>query len=189
MRHFPKEKIFRKFQVFFQKNVSRFLSLRYTADFRRSRLVSYYSVPGSRYRIRANTPNYIFYFNFDALPEDKYTFKCAIANLEIDRSYGFIEEDLLTQEVCYPQKSSLFTLIDQFISSGMFTSPNGRFVLNLEHLKEEGIFVYDNALSRKVSWTTGWNYTGLLLGKVSLYVIRVSNQLFLFYTNIEQKRI
>ena len=40
VRHFPKEKNFRKFQVFFQKNVLRFLSLRYSADFRRSRLVS-----------------------------------------------------------------------------------------------------------------------------------------------------
>ena len=40
MRHFLKEKIFRKFQVFFQKKVLRFLSLRYSADFRRSRLVS-----------------------------------------------------------------------------------------------------------------------------------------------------
>ena len=39
MRHFPKKKNFRKFQVFFQKNVLRFLSLRYSADFRRSRLV------------------------------------------------------------------------------------------------------------------------------------------------------
>ena len=39
MRLFLKEKIFQKFQVFFQKTVLRFLSLRYGADFRRSRLV------------------------------------------------------------------------------------------------------------------------------------------------------
>ena len=39
VRHFSKEKCFRKFQVLFQKNVLRFLSLRYSADFRRSRLV------------------------------------------------------------------------------------------------------------------------------------------------------
>ena len=38
MRHFLKEKI-QKFQVFFQKKVLRFLSLIYSADFRRSRLV------------------------------------------------------------------------------------------------------------------------------------------------------
>ena len=42
VRHFPKEKNFRKFQVFRKKNVLRFLSLRYSADFRRSRLVLYY---------------------------------------------------------------------------------------------------------------------------------------------------
>ena len=40
MRHFPNEFFFRKFQVFFQKNVLRFLSLRYSADLRRSRLVN-----------------------------------------------------------------------------------------------------------------------------------------------------
>ena len=39
VRHFLKEFFFRKFQVFFQKNVLRFLSLRYSADLRRSRLV------------------------------------------------------------------------------------------------------------------------------------------------------
>ena len=39
VRHFPKEFFFRKFQVFFQKNVLRFLNLRFSADFRRSRLV------------------------------------------------------------------------------------------------------------------------------------------------------
>ena len=39
MRHFPKEKIFKNFKFFFKKNVLRFLSLRYSADFRRSRLV------------------------------------------------------------------------------------------------------------------------------------------------------
>ena len=38
MRHFPKEKN-QKFQVFFEKNAVGFLSLRYSADFRRSRLV------------------------------------------------------------------------------------------------------------------------------------------------------
>ena len=43
VRHFPKEKNFRKFQVFFPKNVLRFLSLRYSADFRRSRLVCFFS--------------------------------------------------------------------------------------------------------------------------------------------------
>ena len=42
VRHFPKEIFFRKFQVFFQKNVLRFLSLRYSADLRRSRLVQLY---------------------------------------------------------------------------------------------------------------------------------------------------
>ena len=36
---FSERKNFRKFQVFFQKNVLRFLSLRYSADLRRSRLV------------------------------------------------------------------------------------------------------------------------------------------------------
>ena len=40
MRHFLKEKNFQKFQVFF-KNVLRFLSLIYSADFRRSRLVKF----------------------------------------------------------------------------------------------------------------------------------------------------
>ena len=41
VRHFPKDKFFQKFQVFFpKKNVWRFLSLRYSADFRRSRLVT-----------------------------------------------------------------------------------------------------------------------------------------------------
>ena len=34
-----RKNFFQKFQVFFQKNVLRFLSLRYSADFRRSRLV------------------------------------------------------------------------------------------------------------------------------------------------------
>ena len=34
-----RKNFFRKFQVFRKKNVSRFLSLRYSADFRRSRLV------------------------------------------------------------------------------------------------------------------------------------------------------
>ena len=38
MRHFLKEKNL-KFPVFFSKNVLRFLSLRYSADFRRSHLV------------------------------------------------------------------------------------------------------------------------------------------------------
>ena len=46
VRHFPKEKFFRKFQVFFQKNVLRFLSLRYSADFRRSRLVILSTIAG-----------------------------------------------------------------------------------------------------------------------------------------------
>ena len=36
---FRKKIFFRKFQVFFQKNVLRFLSRRYSADLRRSRLV------------------------------------------------------------------------------------------------------------------------------------------------------
>ena len=36
---FRKKIFFRKLQVFFQKNVLRFLSLRYSADLRRSRLV------------------------------------------------------------------------------------------------------------------------------------------------------
>ena len=40
MRLFLKEIFFQKLQVFLQKNVLRFLSLRYGADFRRSRLVS-----------------------------------------------------------------------------------------------------------------------------------------------------
>ena len=40
MRHFLNEKI-QKFQVFFQKSPLRFLSLRYSADYRRSRLVNY----------------------------------------------------------------------------------------------------------------------------------------------------
>ena len=60
----------------------------------------------------------------------------------------------------------------------MFTSPNGRFVLNLENLEEEGIFVYDNALSRKVSWITGWNYTSLAMGSnlgTHIYATRVSD--------------
>ena len=40
-----RKKNFRKFQVFFsKKNVSRFLSLRYSADFRRSRLVDVFNV-------------------------------------------------------------------------------------------------------------------------------------------------
>ena len=39
MRHFPQKKVCQKFQVFRKKNVLRFLSLRYSADFRRSRLV------------------------------------------------------------------------------------------------------------------------------------------------------
>ena len=39
VRHFPLKKFFLKFQVFFEKNVLRFLSLRFSADFRRSRLV------------------------------------------------------------------------------------------------------------------------------------------------------
>ena len=39
VRHFPKEKTFSKISSFFQKNVLRFFSLRYSADFRRSRLV------------------------------------------------------------------------------------------------------------------------------------------------------
>ena len=38
-RHFPKEKFFSKISSFFQKNVLRFLRLRYNADLRRSRLV------------------------------------------------------------------------------------------------------------------------------------------------------
>ena len=40
MRLLLKEKIFQKFQFVSKKNVLRFLSLRYGADFRRSRLVS-----------------------------------------------------------------------------------------------------------------------------------------------------
>ena len=47
VRHFPKEKFFSKISVFFQKNVLRFLSLRYSADFRRSRLVTTNSCPTS----------------------------------------------------------------------------------------------------------------------------------------------
>ena len=44
MRLFLKEKyFFQKFQFFSKKNVLRFLSLRYGADFRRSRLVSFWS--------------------------------------------------------------------------------------------------------------------------------------------------
>ena len=40
MRHFPKEKDLKKIQIFSsKKNVLRFLSLRYSADCRRSRLV------------------------------------------------------------------------------------------------------------------------------------------------------
>ena len=40
MRHFLKEKKNQEFQVFFsKKSILRFLSLRYSADFRRSRLV------------------------------------------------------------------------------------------------------------------------------------------------------
>ena len=39
MQLFLEENFFQKVQVFFQKNVLRFLSLRYGADFRRSRLV------------------------------------------------------------------------------------------------------------------------------------------------------
>ena len=39
VRHFPKEKTFFENFVFFQKNVLRFLSFRYSADLRRSRLV------------------------------------------------------------------------------------------------------------------------------------------------------
>ena len=42
MRYFSKEKN-QKFQVFFQKNVLGFLSVRYGADFRRFRLVSLYT--------------------------------------------------------------------------------------------------------------------------------------------------
>ena len=44
MRLLLKEKIFQKFQFFSKKSVLRFLSLRYGADFRRSRLVIVYSV-------------------------------------------------------------------------------------------------------------------------------------------------
>ena len=40
MRHFLKEK---KFHVFFQENVLRFLSVRYSADFRRYRFVQPFS--------------------------------------------------------------------------------------------------------------------------------------------------
>ena len=39
---FPKENFFSKISSFFQKNVLRFLSLRYSADLRRSRLVLYF---------------------------------------------------------------------------------------------------------------------------------------------------
>ena len=39
MRHFPKEKNIQKFQDFFQEKCLRCFSLRYSADFRRSRLV------------------------------------------------------------------------------------------------------------------------------------------------------
>ena len=42
VRHFPKDFFFQKFQVFFHKNVLRFLSLRYSADLRRSRLVYFW---------------------------------------------------------------------------------------------------------------------------------------------------
>ena len=44
MRHFPEERNFQKFPVFFEENVLRFLSLRYSADFRRSRLVFFFSL-------------------------------------------------------------------------------------------------------------------------------------------------
>ena len=142
--------------------------------------VTHFSDPGSEYRIRAKVPNYIFSFDFDPLSEGKYEFKCAISNLEIDRDYGFSEDDLLKREICYPHKTTILSYhYDPFICNGMFISPNGRFVLNLDHLEEEGIFVYDNALSRKVSWTTGWNYTGLALVGLYLHATRVSeHQLF-----------
>ena len=39
IRLFLKKKLFQKLQVFFPKNVLRFLSLRYGADFRRSRVL------------------------------------------------------------------------------------------------------------------------------------------------------
>ena len=39
-----RKNFFRKFQAFFQKNVLRFLSLRYSADLRRSRLVRSYII-------------------------------------------------------------------------------------------------------------------------------------------------
>ena len=39
VRHFPKEFFFENFKFFSKKNVLRFLSLRYSADLRRSRLV------------------------------------------------------------------------------------------------------------------------------------------------------
>ena len=44
MRHFFERKKFKNYKFFFQKNVLRFLSLRYSADFRRSRLVSFHAV-------------------------------------------------------------------------------------------------------------------------------------------------
>ena len=39
VRHFLKEKNNKKFQVFFKKSLLRILSVKYSADFRRSRLV------------------------------------------------------------------------------------------------------------------------------------------------------
>ena len=55
MRHFPKGKNFQNVHVFFQKNVFRFLSARYSADFRRSRLVCYLIYLYLRRRMILNT--------------------------------------------------------------------------------------------------------------------------------------
>ena len=60
VRHFPKEFFFENFH-FFQK-VLRFLSLRYSADFRRSRLVQYFNpfpTPSLHVRLCFSFQNYI----------------------------------------------------------------------------------------------------------------------------------
>ena len=65
MRHFPKEKNFRKLRkkVFSKKNVLRFLSLRYSADFRRSRIVFFFSRRFSREKFPTLTVA-SFFFSF-----------------------------------------------------------------------------------------------------------------------------
>ena len=67
VRHFPKEKI-SKISSFLQKSLLRFLSLRYSADFRRSRLVDIF-IKRKRYFRGHRSPLRIISVSYESFPK------------------------------------------------------------------------------------------------------------------------